>query len=376
MSAPQIEESDIRTVVDVLRSGRLSLGERIPAFEGAVCAYLGVQHAVAVSSGTAALHLIVKSVGLGPGDEVLLPSFSFAATANVLLYEGVTPVFCEIEAQTFNLDPGDIERKITDKTKAILAVDVFGHPADWNTLQEIAQRHKLLLIDDSCEAFGAEYHGKKIGQFGDAAAFSFYPNKPITTGEGGMIVTNDIEIARLARILRNQGRSEMGSWLQHERLGFNYRMNELSAALGQSQLRRIDSILASRERVAQLYSDALRKVSWVRTPYVAKSVRMSWFAYVIVLEEGIDRRAIVEALESQDIPARCYFSPLHLQSYISGHADFAVDDLPVTESLANRTIALPFHNRLTESEVTEVVKALVEAQKRVSRDAVKLVEQS
>jgi len=373
MSGPEIDESDIKTVVDVLRSGRLSLGAKIPEFEEAVCAYLGVQYAVAASSGTAALHLIVKSLGLGRGDEVLLPSFSFAATANVLLYEGVKPIFCDIENQTFNLDPQLIERKITGKTKAILAVDVFGHPADWHPIQEIAERHNLLLIDDSCEAFGAEYHGKKIGQFGNAAAFSFYPNKPITTGEGGIVVTNNPEIARLARILRNQGRSEMGSWLEHERLGFNYRMNELSAALGVSQLRRIEPILQSRERVAELYSEALRDVSWIRTPYVAESVRMSWFAYVVTLEEGIDRNAIVAALEARQIPTRCYFSPLHLQSYISGRADCSADDLPVTESVANRTVALPFHNRLTEAEVKEVIGALKEAWKSISQNSGKVV---
>jgi perosamine synthetase len=369
MSAPEIDESDIKTVVDVLRSGRLSLGTKIPEFEEAVCDYLGVRYAVAASSGTAALHLIVKSLGLGPGDEVLLPSFSFAATANVLLYEGVKPVFCDIESHTFNLDPECVERKITAKTKAILAVDVFGHPAEWNSLQEIAERHNLLLIDDSCEAFGAEYRGRKIGGFGNAAAFSFYPNKPITTGEGGMVVTNDSEIARLARILRNQGRSEMGSWLEHERLGFNYRMNELSAALGLSQLRRIDSILERRERVAELYSEALRAVPWVQTPYVAESVRMSWFAYVVTLNDGIDRKAIVEALEAHQIPARCYFSPLHQQTYISGREDCPVDDLPVTESIARRTVALPFHNRLTEAEVKEVVGALEEARKSIPKNS-------
>jgi perosamine synthetase len=283
---------------------------------------------------------------------------------NVLLYEGAKPVFCDIEGRTFNLDPTSVERKITPRTRAILAVDVFGHPVDWDALQEIATRHNLLLIDDSCEAFGAEYRGRKVGQFGNAAAFSFYPNKPITTGEGGVIVTNDSEIARLARCLRNQGRSEMGSWLEHERLGFNYRLNEMSAALGLSQLKRIGSFLEARKRVAALYSERLRTVPCVQSPWVAKHVGMSWFVYVITLDEGIDRTAVVAALQERRIPVRCYFSPLHLQSYISRYADCRAGDLPVTESVAKRTLALPFHNRLSKGEVDEVVDALENAVSR------------
>jgi len=364
MSYPEIDDSDVQAVVEVLRSGTLSLGTKIVAFENAICQYLGMQHAVAVSSGTAALHMIVRSLGLGPGDEVILPSFSFAASVNVLLYEGAKPVFCDIESRTFNLDPASVERKITSRTRAILVVDVFGHPADWEALQEIAARNNLLLIADSCEAFGAEYRGRKVGQFGNAAAFSFYPNKPMTTGEGGVLVTNDSEIARLARCLRNQGRSEMGSWLEHERLGFNYRLNEMSAALGLSQLQRIGSFLAARKRVAELYTERLRIVPSVQSPRVAEDVRMSWFVYVITLDEGIDRTAVVAALQERQIPVRCYFSPLHLQGYLSKYTDCRAGDLPVTESVAKRTLALPFHNRLSKDEVNEVVDALEEAVSR------------
>jgi perosamine synthetase len=366
MSPPEIDESDVEAVVEVLRSGTLSLGTKIVAFEGAICQYLDVRHAVAVSSGTAALHLIVRSLGLGAGDEVLLPSFSFAASVNVLLYEGAKPVFCDIESRTFNLDPASVERKITPRTRAILAVDVFGHPADWDALQEIATRHDLLLIDDSCEAFGAEYRGRKVGQFGNAAAFSFYPNKPITTGEGGVIVTNDSEIARITRCLRNQGRSEMGSWLEHEQLGFNYRLNEMAAALGLSQLQRLGSFLAARKRVAELYAERLRSVPWVQPPWVADDVGMSWFVYVVTLDPGIDRTAVVAALQERQIPVRCYFSPLHLQNYVSRYTDCRAGDLPVTESVAKRTLALPFHNRLSKSEVEEVVDALEDAVSRSS----------
>lgn len=366
MSSPEIDESDVQAVVEVLRSGTLSLGTKTVAFEDAVCQYLGVRHAVAVSSGTAALHLIVRSLGLGAGDEVLLPSFSFAASVNVLLYEGAKPVFCDIDSRTFNIDPASVEPKVTSRTRAILAVDVFGHPVDWDALQEIATRHNLLLIDDSCEAFGAEYRSRKVGQFGNAAAFSFYPNKPITTGEGGVIVTNDFEIARVSRCLRNQGRSEMGSWLEHEQLGFNYRMNEMSAALGLSQLQRIGSFLEARKRVAELYSERLRTVPWVQSPWVAEHVRMSWFVYVITLDEGIDRNGLVAALQERHIPVRCYFSPLHLHGYISRYTDCRAGDLPVTESVAKRTLALPFHNRLGKVEVGEVVDALEDAVARIN----------
>src|SRR5437016_3254652 len=257
MSAPDIDDQDIAAVVEVLRSGRLSLGPKIEAFEEAIGRYIGVQYAVAVSSGTAALHLIVKALGLGPSDEVLVPSFTFVASINVLLYENVVPVFCDIEDFTYNLDPSRLEEKITSRTKAILAVDVFGHPAEWESINSIAAKHNLRVIDDSCEALGAEYAGHKVGRFGDAAAFAFYPNKQITTGEGGLLVTNDSEVARIARSMRNQGRDEMGSWLEHERLGFNYRMDEMSAALGLSQLQRIETFLARRQHVTDLSSRRL-----------------------------------------------------------------------------------------------------------------------
>lgn len=361
MSAPDIDDQDIAAVVEVLRSGRLSLGPKIEAFEEAISHYVGVRHAVAVSSGTAALHLIVKALGLGPGAEVLVPSFTFAASVNVLLYEGITPVFCDIEDTTYNLDPASLEKYITPKTKAVMAVDVFGHPVDWEAVTRIAEKFDLRIIDDSCEALGAEYDGRKVGQFGDAAAFAFYANKQITTGEGGVLVTNDSEIARIARSLRNQGRGEMGSWLEHERLGFNYRMDEMSAALGLSQLRRIEMFLAKRQHVADLYSRRLSSMPGIRTPFVSPRVRMSWFVYVVTLDQELDRDAVVEALEKRNIPLRCYFSPIHLQGYIVDRNDCRIEELPVTESIARRTLALPFHNRLTESEVDEVAEALHEA---------------
>lgn len=368
MSSPDIDDSDIEAVVEVLRSGRLSLGPKTEAFEEAIALYIGVRHAVAVSSGTAALHLIVKALGLGPGDEVLVPSFTFAASINVLLYENAIPVFCDIEDITYNVDPSRLEEKITSRTKAILAVDVFGHPAEWDSICSIAAKHNLRVIDDSCEALGAEYKGRKVGQFGDAAAFAFYPNKQITTGEGGVLVTDDSEIARLARSLRNQGRGEMGSWLEHERLGFNYRMDEMSASLGLSQLHRIETFLTKRQHVADLYSSRLSAVPRVRTQFVAPHVRMSWFVYVITFDEDVDRSAVVQTLKEKQIPVRCYFSPIHLQSYIVGRSACQIGHLPVTESVARRTLALPFHNQLASEEVDKVVDAVHEAVQGVSAE--------
>ena len=256
MSAPDIDESDVEAVAAVVRSGRLALGPKCVEFERAIADYVGVRHAVAVSSGTAALHLLVRILGIGNGDEVLVPSFTFAASVNAILYEGATPVFVDIEPETYNLDPADLERRITPRTKAIMAVDVFGHPAPWDEIEAIASRHGLLVIDDCCEALGAEYKGRKLGQFGAGGAFAFYPNKQITTGEGGVIVTNDDEIARLAVSLRNQGR-DGGTWLDHARLGFNYRLDDMSAAIGCTQMARIEEFLAKRAAVAGLYTERL-----------------------------------------------------------------------------------------------------------------------
>jgi len=366
MSAPDLDESDIQAVLEVLRSGRLALGPKAREFEELIAEYIGVKYAVAVSSGTAGLHILVRTLEVGPGDEVLVPSFTFSASVNAILYERATPVFVDIEPETYNLDPDDLERKITKRTKAIMAVDIFGHPAEWDRILEIADKYNLKIIDDSCEALGAEYKGKKIGQFGDCACFAFYPNKQITTGEGGIIVTNNSSIAKLARSLRNQGREEMGSWLEHERLGYNYRMDEMSAALGVSQLKKLEVFLEKRERVARIYTEKLKGFSWVRPPVVKPYVRMSWFVYVVTLQEGLDRDTVIGNLEKKGIPARGYFSPIHLQPYVKRIFGYKGGELPVTENIAKRTLALPFHNNLTEEEIEEVLKTLKDVVERVN----------
>jgi perosamine synthetase len=361
MSSAEINDADVQAVVDVVRSGRLALGPRTREFEALVAGYAGVEHAVAVNSGTSALHLLVRALGLGPGDEVLVPSFTFAASVNAMFFEGAMPIFVDVEPGTYNLDPDDLARKVTPKTRAIMAVDIFGHPAEWDAITQVAASNNLHILDDSCEALGAEYKGRKLGQFGDAAAFAFYPNKQMTTGEGGIIVTDDEEIARLCRSLRNQGRDEMGSWLKHVRLGYNYRMTEMSAALGVSQFQRLDSFLEKRARVAQIYTERLQDLDWVRPPVVKPHVRMSWFVYVITLAEGLSRDAVMARMAEQGIPTRGYFAPIHTQPYIRERFGDLTGTLPVTESVARRTIALPFHNNLTEAEVEMVVRALQSA---------------
>jgi perosamine synthetase len=366
MSSSELDEVDIQGVVEVLRSGRLALGPKAEELERNLAAYVGTKHAIAVSSGTAALHLIVKALGLGPGDEVLVPSFTFAASVNAILYEGCVPVFVDIEPQTLNLDPEDLERKITDRTRGILVVDVFGQPAEWDAIVRIAEKHDLKVIDDSCEALGAEYKGRKIGQFGDAAAFSFYPNKQMTLGEGGVVVTSSDHIASLCRSLRNQGRSEMGAWLEHPRLGYNYRLDEMSAALGVSQLKRLESFLAKRERVARMYTERLRGLDWVSPPTIRPYVRMSWCLYVATLAEGLDRDSVIKALAAQGIPTRGYFSPVHSQPYVHQASWFRDAKLPVTDTVGRRTLALPFFNNLAEAQIEQVVSALAEAVRQVA----------
>ncbi len=357
MSAPDIDESDESAIRAALNSGVLGLGPFAEAFEHLAASVAGVTHGIAVSSGTAGLHLISHALGLGRGDEVLVPSFTFAASANAFIYEGAEPVFVDIEPDTYNLDPAELTARRTPRTKAAMVVDVFGHPADWDAIGPAAKG--LILIDDCCEAIGATHRGKPLGSFGAGGCFAFYPNKQMTTGEGGMVVTDDDALAALCRSLRNQGRGEMGSWLQHERLGFNYRMDELSAALGASQIRRLDTLLSKRAGVAQMYSERLAALDWLRPPVVKPHVTMSWFVYVITLSADVDRDSIVESLASEGIPTRTYFPPLHLQPYIRERYGTREGMLPITEDISRRTLALPFHNTLKEEQVERVVRALV-----------------
>ncbi len=364
MAAPIIEQDDIEAVVEVMKSGHLSLGPKIIEFEKKFTDYTGCKHAVAVSSGTAGLHLSLLSMGIGPGDEVIVPSFTFVSSVSTIVHVGATPVFVDIEPETFCLDPQEVEKLVTPKTKAILAVDVFGHPANWTELQKIASKHNLYTIDDSCEALGARWSEEKVGKFADTSIFAFYPNKQITTGEGGIIVTDDDEIAEKLRMLRNHGRSNMGKWLKHDLIGYNYRMNEMSAALGVSQMNKLGRILDGRELIANTYNKYFQDFEYVKTQVIRPEAKMSWFVYVITIKDGIDRDVIIKELQNANIPARAYFEPIHSQPMME-QIQFRSGSLKVTENIANRTIALPFHANMTDTEIEFVVmnvKTIIKSQ--------------
>jgi perosamine synthetase len=359
MSRPDIGEADIDAVVAVLRSGRLSLGPVLDRFEQAFASFIGCGHAIAVSSGTAGLHLCVRAAGLGPGDDVVTSPFSFISSANCLLFEGVKPVFADIDEASLNLDPDAARAAIGSATRGLLPVHVFGQPCAMDPLLDLAGEHGLTVIEDACEAIGAEYRGRKVGTFGSTAVFSFYPNKQMTTGEGAVIVTDDPEAAALIRSLRNQGRSAGGAWLAHERLGYNYRLTDMAAALGLSQLERIEDILSLRAEVADLYRLHLAEIPGVRLiEAVEGTTRFSWFAAIVRLDPHVDRDAVIARLAAQGIPSRAYFAPLHLQPVYRERFGYRPGDFPVTERVARSTLALPFHNRLTREAVAEVCAAL------------------
>lgn len=362
LSRPDVGEAEIEAVLAVLRTPFLSMGERVVQFERAVAEYVGARHAIAVNSGTSGLHVLVCSLGIGEGDEVITTPFSFIASSNCILYERAVPVFVDIEPRTLNIDPDLIEARIGPRTKAVLPVDAFGQPGRLDEIKRIADRHGLPVLEDACESLGSEYRGIRAGSgsFCDGAVFAFYPNKQITTGEGGIIVTDREDIARLCRSLRNQGRGEANVWLSHERLGYNYRMDEMSAALGLAQMQRIDQIVGERQRVAEMYSERLGKVSGVEVPYVSPDVGMSWFVYVIRVDRSVDRDGVMAHLRQSGIGCRPYFTPIHLQPFYREMFGYRGGGFPVTEDAARRVIALPFFNKLASEQVDYVVEKLRE----------------
>ena len=363
LSAPEITEQDIAAVTGVLRTSSLSMGPKVGEFERAISHYVGASDAIAVNSGTSGLHLCIRALGISEGDEVLVPSFTFIAVANAVRYEKATPVFVDIDPQTLNLDPSVLEQAITARTRAIIVVHTFGCPAELTSILQIARRHGLFVIEDACEAIGAEYEGQKIGALGDVGVFAFYPNKQITTGEGGAVVTNNPGIARKIRNLRNQGRDDSEEWFQHTELGYNYRISDINCALGIQQLTRIDAILDRRESIAREYNDTLRSVPDLIIPAMALPRRkISWFVYAVRLGSRfneVHRDWIVNEMRSRGIALGRYFAPIHLQPiYRSPASKKAV--LPVTEFHASRSLALPFFNRIREEEIKEVCRTLVE----------------
>lgn len=369
LSKPDITKREIDSVLNVLKTSYLSLGSKYLEFEKILADFASVKYAVTVNSGTSGLHLIIRALGIGEGDEIITTPFSFIASSNCILYERAKPVFVDIDEKTFNIDVKKIEEKITSKTKAILAVDIFSQSADWDELKKIAKKHNLYLIEDSAEALGSEYKGKKCGSFGDAAVFAFYPNKQITTGEGGVILTNNKKIYELCRSMANQGRKvKDGKWLEHVMLGYNYRLDEMSCALGIAQMERIKEILKKRTKVAELYNKKLKGIKGLEIPHITQGNKLSWFVYVVKLAESFadkKRDKIIKKMAENGIQCSNYFQSIHLQPFYKNEFGYKKGDFPMAEGISKRTVALPFFNNLTEKEIDFVVKNLKDILKNV-----------
>lgn len=378
LARPDVTDREISCILEVLRTPYLSLGPKLLEFEERFASYLGARHAVAVNSGTSGLHLAIKSLNIGERDAVITTPFSFIASANCILFERATPIFVDIEESTFNIDPEAIERylkhhcirrktgKIIDRrtgkrVAAILPVHVFGLPCEMDRIMNLAKEYQLRVIEDACEAIGAEFEGKQVGTFGDVGVFAFYPNKQITTGEGGMLVTDDAKIAIMCRSLRNQGRDNNGGWLAHNRLGYNYRISDINCALGITQLERIDEILEKRACIASRYNRRLH--NWVYIPNSKSRVKRSWFTYVVCLPKRFTkemRDEILKELGHLGIGCNNYFPPIHLQPFYTENFGYKIGDFPITEKISERTIALPFHNNLKDREISYVANSLID----------------
>jgi len=361
MARPDIGERELELVTDVLRSDVLALGPYAPRFEAAVAAAVGRREGIACSSGTGGLHMAVRALDIGRGDEVITTPFSFVASANCLLYEDATPRFVDIEEESLGLDPDLIAAAATPRTKAILPVHVFGRPCRIDAIASEAARHGWRIIEDACEGLGSTVQGRALGSFGDISVLAFYPNKQITTGEGGMVVTDDATLAATVRSLRNQGRDADGTWLNHVRLGFNYRLDEMSAALSVAQIERRAELQRGRERVVQAYAAALGGLDWVRLPRVGPDESVDWFVYVVRLDPHIDRDSIMARLASHGVASRPYFRPLHLQPFYQERFGLRRGDFPIAERVADSTLALPFSSRLSDDDVRYVADRLVES---------------
>ena len=387
MSSPDLTDAEREAVAAVLRTPNLSMGGEILAFEESFRKYTGSKHAIGVSSGTAGLHLCVRAAGIGDqdgaySDLVITTPFSFVASSNVILFERAVPIFVDVDPLTGNLSVEQVQDSARDllaggsaarkwlprrgvgkhyQLKALLPVHVFGQPADMDPLLEISHDYNLPIIEDACEALGARYRDRLAGTLGNYGVFAFYPNKQITTGEGAVIVTDDDQSAALLSALRNQGRAPGDTWLQHTHLGYNYRLDEMSAALGRVQMDRIQELIAKREKVAEWYKQRLAEIPGVEVPLLASSTtRMSWFVYVVRFVAGIDRDELARRLGERGIPARPYFLPIHLQPYMAAQFDYRPGDFPVTEDLGRRGLALPFSGVMSEEQVETVCRALRE----------------
>jgi dTDP-4-amino-4,6-dideoxygalactose transaminase len=362
LSAPYVDEAEEEALLDVLRSGRLALGPYTDRFEELLAERVGAPYVAAVSSGTTGLHLCVHMAGISPGDEVVTTPLSFIASANCILYEGGTPVFVDVDERTLNLSPAAVETAITPRTKALVLVDLFGYPLDIDAFQGIADRHGLAIIEDACEALGATYRGRPVGSFGPPAVFAFYPNKQMTTGEGGAVAVHSEEEWELLKSLANHGRTDRGETFAHDRLGYNYRLDELSAALGVAQLGKLDEILPLRDQVAARYNELLADVEGVRLLAPDDEIhRRSWFVYVVFIEPPADRSAVMERLAADGIASKPYLPAIHLQGAYRDRFGFREGMFPVTEAAGAQGLALPFHTGLSADDQERVVGALARA---------------
>ncbi|MEA3350474.1 MAG: DegT/DnrJ/EryC1/StrS family aminotransferase [Chloroflexota bacterium] len=385
MSSPDLTNAEREAVAKVLETTWLSMGPETKAFENAIRAYTGSKHAIAVSSGTSGLHLCVRAANISDGDLVITTPFSFVSSTNVLLFERAVPILVDVDPLTGNINAEITRQAAEDLTKGgdaakrwlprkgaeanaplkgILPVDVFGQPPAMDSILETAHRFDLTVIEDSCEALGAKYKNRPAGTLGDYGVFAFYPNKQITTGEGAIIITDDDKSADVMRALRNQGRSPGDTWLQHTHLGYNYRIDEMSAALGRVQMTRLDKIISKREQVAAWYQERLENIPGIEIPHIMPSTtRVSWFVYVIRFAPEIDRDAAAAALKESGIPNRPYFIPIHLQPYMVKKFGYRQGDFPITEDLGQRGLAIPFSGVMTEAQVDIVCEAIGEVVK-------------
>lgn len=361
-----IDDSDINEVVDVLKSDWITTGPKIGEFEKDLCSYLGCKHAVAVNSGTSALDIAVGALNLPKGSEIITTPFTFVATSNSILYNGLKPVFADIQPNTRNIDPEDIRRKITDKTKAITYVDYAGHPCDITEIKEIADENDLLLIEDACHALGASYLGEKVGNFADITVFSFHPVKPITTGEGGVAVTNNPDLAKNMLLLRNHGIDKdsgerfgpNSGWAYDVKmLGRNYRMTDIQASLGISQLKKLDLYIEKRTEIARLYDEFLSEIEFVETPIVKKEAKSGWHIYTVLLN-GIDRDAFFTYMRNKGIGVNVHYIPIYNFTYYRNNFKIDNDMFPVTENVFKRIITLPLFPKMESSQLEYIIRTI------------------
>lgn len=368
LAKPYIGDEEIRAVSEVVRSGILSLGPKLKEFENAFARFMGTKYAIAVNSGTSGLHLCMKALNIRPGDEVITTPFSFVASSNPVIFEGGKPIFVDIDEKTYNIDPKRLGYAITDKTKAIVLVHIFGQACNMNEIMKISEKRRIPIIEDACEALGATYNGRKVGAFGRAGVFAFYPNKQITTGEGGMILTDDDEIALLCGSLRNQGREDSGDWFNHVRIGYNYRLSEISCALGIEQLKKIDFILKKRKEIAAKYTARLKDIKGLITPYIDSPSDNSWWVYYLRVAEGINRDMVLKYLNEKGISSKGYFyPPIHLQPVYKKIFGYKGGEFPVAERISSSGFIIPFFVELTDQQIGIVCETIIEALRKCRR---------